>query len=69
MNPASHVSGRIQSNPSILGGKPFIKDTRLSVEFLQGLLATGWSPSRILDVYQYLEDADMTALGFRPNPG
>lgn len=69
MNPASPASGRIESNPAILGGKPFIRDTRLSVEFLQGLLATGWSPSRILEVYQYLEDADMAALGSRPIPG
>lgn len=67
MNPAAPASGRIQSNPSILGGKPFIRDTRLSVEFLQGLVATGWSPSRILEVYQYLEDADLAAMGLGPS--
>jgi len=66
MSSASSASGRIQSNPSILGGKPFIRDTRLSVEFLQGLVATGWSPSRILEVYQYLEDADLAAMGLGP---
>jgi uncharacterized protein (DUF433 family) len=58
--------GRIDTNPSILGGKPFIRDTRLSVEFLQGLMATGWSPSRILEVYQYLADEDLAALGIAP---
>jgi uncharacterized protein (DUF433 family) len=68
MNPASPASGRIQSNPSILGGKPFIRDTRLSVEFLQGLMSTGWSPSRILEVYQYLEDADLAAIGLGSVP-
>ena len=67
MKSASPAS-RIQSNPLILGGKPFIRDTRLSVEFLQGLLATGWSPSRILEVYQYLEDADLAAMGLGPVP-
>lgn len=65
MNPASPASGRIDVNPAILGGKPFIRDTRLSVEFLQGLLANGWSPSRILDVYQYLDDLDLAAMGSR----
>lgn len=62
MTPVSRISGRIDVNPAILGGKPFIRDTRLSVEFLQGLLASGWSPSRILDVYQYLDDLDLAAM-------
>jgi uncharacterized protein (DUF433 family) len=69
MNTASHASGRIESHPSILGGKPFIRDTRLSVEFLQGLLATGWSPNRILEVYQYLQDDDLAAMGPGPASG
>ncbi|MDB5105221.1 MAG: hypothetical protein JWP91_2910 [Fibrobacteres bacterium] len=58
------TSGRIETDPSVLGGKPYIRDTRLSVEFLQGLLATGWSASRILEVYQYLADEDLQAMGF-----
>ncbi len=57
------VSGRIDIDPAVLGGKPFIRDTRLSVEFLQGLLETGWSPARILEVYQYLADEDLAAMG------
>ena len=57
------VPGRIETDPAVLGGKPYIRDTRLSVEFLQGLMATGWSASRILDVYQYLADEDLQALG------
>jgi uncharacterized protein (DUF433 family) len=59
----SPASGRIHSDPAVLGGKPFIRDTRLSVEFLQGLMATGWSPARILEVYQYLADEDLAAIG------
>lgn len=59
----ANAPGRIDIDPAILGGKPFIKDTRLSVEFLQGLMATGWSPSRIMEVYQYLADEDLAALG------
>jgi uncharacterized protein (DUF433 family) len=62
----SHRINRIESDPAVLGGKPFIKDTRLSVEFLQGLIATGWSSSRILDVYQYLNAEDLEAMGDSP---
>ncbi|MEO7424930.1 MAG: DUF433 domain-containing protein [Fibrobacteria bacterium] len=61
-------SSRIVAHPSVLGGKPFIKNTRLSVEFLQGLLSSGWSPARILDVYQYLEAEDLHALGTEARP-
>src|SRR5947209_2020127 len=67
MNSAPRESARIESNPAILGGRPFIRDTRLSVDFLRGLMATGWSPARILDVYQYLEAADLK--GVRPLSG
>ncbi len=31
----------IHSNPAILSGKPVVKGTRLSVEFLLGLFAAG----------------------------
>lgn len=58
----SKSTERIQSDPAVLGGKPYIRDTRLSVEFLQGLMAMGWSPARILDVYQYLGDEDLKAM-------
>jgi uncharacterized protein (DUF433 family) len=67
MNEASPGTGRIDVNPAILGGKPFIRDTRLSVEFLQCLLETGWSAERILEVYQYLEEGDLSAMQ-RVNP-
>ena len=33
----------ITSDPKILAGKPVIKGTRLSVEFILNLLAEGWS--------------------------
>ncbi|GEM_PF-2811518 len=62
LNPASDPN-RIESDPAVLGGKPYVRDTRLSVEFLQGLMATGWSSKRILEVYQYLADDDLKALG------
>ncbi len=33
----------IHSNPNILLGKPVVKGTRLSVEFILGLFAAGWT--------------------------
>jgi uncharacterized protein (DUF433 family) len=33
----------ITLDPAILSGKPIIRGTRLSVEFVIGLLAEGWS--------------------------
>jgi uncharacterized protein (DUF433 family) len=68
-SPSRLVSAsRIIAHPAVLGGKPFIKDTRLSVEFLQGLLSNGWTPARILDVYQYLQAEDLHALGSEARP-
>ena len=40
----------IHSDPSVMVGKPVIRGTRLSVEFLLGLLAEGWTERQILEV-------------------
>ncbi|MGK7945068.1 MAG: DUF433 domain-containing protein [Microcystaceae cyanobacterium] len=42
---------RIVVDPNILVGKPIIKGTRLSVEFVLDLLAQGWSESEIIENY------------------
>jgi uncharacterized protein (DUF433 family) len=52
----------ITSNREILGGKPIIKGTRLSVEFLLGLFANGWSEERVLKNYPTLKKDDILAL-------
>ena len=44
----------IHSNPDILVGKPVVRGTRLSVEFLLGLMAKGWSEKQILKNYPNL---------------
>ena len=44
----------IHSDPSVLVGKPIIRGTRLSVEFLLGLMAEGWTENQILDTYPQL---------------
>ncbi|MGB9592048.1 MAG: DUF433 domain-containing protein [Candidatus Kryptoniota bacterium] len=38
----------IHSDPEILLGKPVVKGTRLSVEFILGLFSEGWSEQQIL---------------------
>ncbi len=44
----------IHSNPKILLGKPVVKGTRLSVEFILGLFAAGWTEQQILESYPAL---------------
>ena len=39
----------IHGDPSVLAGKPVIRGTRLSVEFLLGLLSEGWTGEQILE--------------------
>jgi uncharacterized protein (DUF433 family) len=42
---------RITLDPEVLAGKPVIRGTRLSVEFVIGLMADGWSEADILENY------------------
>ncbi|NOZ49711.1 MAG: DUF433 domain-containing protein [Chloroflexi bacterium] len=44
----------IQTDPDILGGKPHIKGTRLSVAFILELFASGASREDILSAYPQL---------------
>ena len=53
---------RIKSDPAICGGRPRVKGTRLTVEFLLGLKATGWSEAMILDGYPHLHEEDLRAV-------
>jgi len=41
----------IISDPAILVGKPVLRGTRISVEFLLDLLAAGWTELQVLDSY------------------
>src|SRR5215216_4061453 len=52
---------RIILDPAILSGKPVIRGTRLSVEFVVGLLADGWTVADILANYPGLTQEDITA--------
>jgi uncharacterized protein (DUF433 family) len=42
---------RIALDPKVLAGKPVIRGTRLSVEFVIGLMADGWTEADILANY------------------
>jgi uncharacterized protein (DUF433 family) len=52
---------RIELNPEILAGKPVIKGTRLSVQFILGLLAHGETPQSIIQEYNYITEEDIRA--------
>jgi len=52
---------RITIDPKVLVGKPVIRGTRLSVEFVVGLLAEGWSEQQIFDNYPGLTHDDVLA--------
>jgi uncharacterized protein (DUF433 family) len=53
---------RIVIDPAVLAGKPIIKGTRLSVEFLLGLLANGWTEAQIFENYPNLKREDLQAV-------
>lgn len=44
----------IHSDPDILLGKPVVKGTRLAVEFILRLFASGWSEQQVLASYPTL---------------
>lgn len=55
----------IHSDPEILSGKPIIKETRLSVDFLLELLANGWSEEQLFGSYPNLtRDSLRTVFAF-----
>ena len=62
-----HVDWRdyIVSDERILAGKPTIKGTRLSVEFVLELLAAGWDREALQENYpQLTEDRIRAVLAF-----
>lgn len=52
---------RIACNPGVMVGKPVIKGTRLTVEFILGLLAQNATVQDILDEYAGLTREDIQA--------
>jgi len=52
----------IHSDPEILLGKPVVKGTRLSVEFILGLFAEGWTDQQIIENYPSLSKESLRAV-------
>jgi len=52
---------RITLNPKVMVGKPVIKGTRLTVEYILSLLAHGASVEEILEEYEGLTQEDVQA--------
>lgn len=55
------LSSRIALDPKIMDGKPVISGTRLTVEFIIGMLAHGATEDEILDEYSGLSREDVRA--------
>lgn len=53
--------GRIIVDPAVLTGKPVIRGTRLSVDFIVGLLGQGWGETEILQNYPGVTHDDIAA--------
>ncbi len=56
---------RVVIDPAIMGGKPCIRGTRVTVGTITGLLASGADEAEILKLYPYLQHEDiLAALGY-----
>jgi uncharacterized protein (DUF433 family) len=54
--------GKIVSDKNVLAGKPVVRGTRLSVEFLLGLFANRWNENDVLKNYPSLKKEDIQAV-------
>ena len=54
--------GRIVTTPDTLFGKPRIAGTRIGVDFVLDLLASGWSEAKVIEQYPQLKAEDLQAV-------
>jgi len=52
----------IVADPAVLGGKPTVRGTRLSVEFIVQRLAQGWTETQLLENYPRLTTEHLQAV-------
>jgi uncharacterized protein (DUF433 family) len=57
-NWADHVT----SDPQVLAGKPVVRGTRLAVDFILGLFASGWTQDQVLENYPSLTPEALKAV-------
>lgn len=55
------MDNRIVIDPKICSGKPTIRGTRIMVKNILGMVAGGYTVTKILDAYPELTDQDVTA--------
>ena len=61
MSTNSELLKRITVRPDVFGGKPIIRDMRISVELILSLMAQGVTIEAILEDYPELEPDDIRA--------
>ena len=61
MSDEAELLDRITVRADVFGGKPVIRDMRIAVERVLGMLATGDTPETILREYPTLEPEDIRA--------
>lgn len=61
MTDSQKLLNRITARPDVFGGKPIVRDMRISVEMVLSLLSQGVSPEAILDDFPRLEPDDIRA--------
>jgi uncharacterized protein (DUF433 family) len=50
---------RITLDPAVMGGKPCIRDMRVTVGMIVGMIASGHDRGEVLGLYPYLEAEDI----------
>ena len=64
------IRERIELDPAVMGGRPCVRGTRVTVSTLIGLLAAGHERGEILSLYPYITAEDITAaLSHTPRGG
>ena len=58
----SELLARISVDPQRMHGRPCIRDLRITVADVLGLLSAGQSRESLLEDYSYLEEADIDAV-------
>jgi len=61
MNKVNDLLARITVDPEVMVGKPIVKGTRMTVEYVLGLLAEGISMDEILREYKNIKKEDIYA--------
>ena len=61
MTTNSEILERITVRADVFGGKPIIRDMRIAVEHVLGMLAAGDSAETIIEEYPVLEREDIQA--------